>query len=270
MAPRGLILWIALLLTNVGWSQKIRFVPEDSLIGHYDRFSVDNFGRIYAVQNDVIIQFSKELDTLFTGSLKAIRPTSIESSKSFRTLLFDRDRSVILFLDNTLTNIHGEIDLVLQGIQQPILVCESFAGNTIWILDADNLRLIKMNEKLEKVLVTENLTTIFDGEDYPSQMQELNDVLYVLIPGKGIAQFDVFGTYIGLYPCKASSFDVMGEYLFVRSEDKLEILRTEGLEIPEYVYTLPSEVRDFVYTTNHLYLRMDDRIVIGNYKKVKP
>ena len=248
-------------------AQNIKFEVKDSLPGKFDRFSVDNFGRIYVTHKDVIMVFSNELDTLFTASLKTIRPTSIESSKSFRTLLFDEERSVIQFLDNTGTAIQDEIDLVHLDIQQPILVCESFGGNTIWILDAGNLRLIKINEKLETVLITENLITVFDGDNLPTQMKESNDFLLVLIPGKGVAKFDVFGTYMDIYPCEAEAIDARKDYLFIKKSNTLEIIPLKGLMEPEYVYDIPVGVTDFAFTREKVYLMKENGIFIGNYIK---
>ncbi|MEX1001005.1 MAG: hypothetical protein WDZ35_02735 [Crocinitomicaceae bacterium] len=264
------VIFLFLVPCIISFGQKNDFVASDSIMGDFDQLSVDNFGRIYLVKNDVITLFSKELDTLFTTSLKSIRPTSIESSKSFRTLLFDRDRSVIQFLDNTLTDIHGEIDLVNLDIQQPQLVCESFAGNTIWVLDAGSFRLVKLNAKLEKVLITENLMTIFDGDEMPTQMIESNDFLYVLIPGKGIAFFDIFGTFYTIYPCKAEAIDAMGNYLFVKLKGEIQVIPTdEKLLMPEFSYPLPQDVIDFKFSRQHLYLLKKNGLFIGNFRSKK-
>ncbi|UKN01002.1 hypothetical protein K6119_14800 [Paracrocinitomix mangrovi] len=254
---------------SIVYGQEVKFVASDTIKGKYDHFSVDNFGRIYLTSNDVLLVLSADLDTLFTSSLKAIRPSSVEASKSFRTLIFDKERSVIQFLDNTGTPIQDEIDLVGLDIQQPILVCESFGGNTIWILDAGNLRLIKLNQKLEKVIITENLTNIFDAEEEPVLMKESNDNLMVLIPGKGIAMFDVFGTYVKTYPCDADYFDATEEFLFIKTADQMEVIPLEGLLEPQYKYSLPKGVNSFQYTRNHLYLLQSDQLIIGNYKKAK-
>lgn len=267
MRKIGLAIFLLSCISVFG--QEIKFSCTDSIKGEFDNFSVDNFGRIYLTKEDVIVQYSNQLDTLFTASLKTIRPSSIESSKSFRTLLFDKDRSVIQFMDNTLTDIHGEIDLVNQDIQQPILVCESFGGNTIWILDAGGFRLIKMNEKLEKVLITENLTTIFEDEEEPIQMQESNDLLFVLIPNRGVAIFDVFGTYMKLYSCDAKAIDAMGNYLFVQTDSTLEIIPNEGILEPEYVYHIDSDIIGFSYTREKVYLHKKKGLYVGQFVKSK-
>lgn len=246
-------------------SQKLVFQAKDTIKGNYSQFSVDNFGRIYLIKNDVIINFSNKYDTLFSTSLKAFRPSSIESSKSFRALVFDQERSVLHFLDNTLTDIHGEIDLVNLDIQQPVLVCESFGGNTIWVLDAGSMRLIKLNENLEKVLITENLVSVFSNTNVPSQMLESNDRLFVLIPEKGVALFDVFGTFIRLIPCSAQSFDVHNNYLILKKEKTIEAISYQLDDSPNQTFQIPSGTVQFKFSSQMVYFLTDVGLIIGNY-----
>lgn len=255
-----------LSLPFLSHSQDLKFVATDSVIGNFSHFSVDNFGRITLVHNDVIINLSNQLDTLFSTSLKAVRPTSIESSKSFRTLIFDQERSVIHFFDNTLTDIHGQIDLVNLDIQQPWLVCESFGGNTIWVLDAANMRLIKLNENLEQILITENLVTIFSNEKLPVQMLEHNDYLFVLIPGTGVAIFDVFGTFLKIHECKATSFDVFDDYVFIQEENNIKAFQYAELEKQEYNLSLPANTIQFKITEK-VYFLTSKGLFIGAYQE---
>jgi len=250
---------------NASFTQSVEFEKNDSIVGKYSAFSVDNFGRISVVKNDVILNFSNKLDTLFSTSLKSVRPTTIESSKSFRTLVFDQERSVIHFLDNTLTDIHGEIDLVNLDIQQPVLVCESFGGNTFWILDAGAMRLIKLNENLEQVIITENLVSIFSGDYLPTQMMESNDYLFALIPEKGIAIFDVFGTFIRIYPCKASAFDVYKNYLILLNNNQLTATSFLPDNTPDQFFSCPADVIQFKFTAEKVYFLTPKSLVIGKY-----
>lgn len=254
------------MIAQLNWAQKFELLITDSIPGKFDVFSVDNLGRISLVSQDVIVQYNSDLSKLFTASLKTIRPTSIESSKSFRTLLFDQDRSVVQFLDNTLTNLYGDIDLVNLDIQQPILVCESFSGNNFWVLDAASLRLIKLDEKLNQVSITENLVDIFDDISMPTQMKESNDYLYIMIPDRGVALFDIFGTFMKLYPCKPTNIDAIDGYLLVQSENSLEVIKTKKLIETSENYTLPDGVKDFVYTHKCIYLLTDKGLMIGEFK----
>jgi hypothetical protein len=265
-------LYIFLLFPILSFGSEIKFVQTDSIKGKFDNFSVDNLGRIYVTQEDVLIQFSAQLDTLFTASLKSIRPSYIQSAKSFRTLLFDYERSIIKFLDNTLTDIHQDVDLINLDIQQPHLVCESFAGNGFWILDAGSNRLIKLNEKFEAVVTAENIANMFDSKEFkvdlPTQMLETNEYLYIAFPAYGVAIFDVFGTYINSYACDPANIASFGKYLIVRTAtNKLEIVPVTGLLEPEFVYNLPEGVIDFAYSREKVYLLKEDGISIGQFQK---
>ena len=72
---------ILLFISSAGFSQNSKFVRSDSIKGKFSIFSVDNFGRIYLCENDVIRMYYNLNDTVYTASLKSFRPTSIESSK---------------------------------------------------------------------------------------------------------------------------------------------------------------------------------------------
>lgn len=262
--------WIIILILFTGFSaqsQAIYFVAEDSIMGEFTEFSVDNFGRVYLCKDDVISQHYSLNDTVYTASLKTFRPTSIESSKSFRTLVFDQERSVVRFFDNTLTDIHGEIDLVNVGIQQPVLVCESFAGNTFWVLDGGMMRLVKLNQELEIVSQTENLVTLFENDTLPVQMLEYSDFLYVLIPGKGVAIFDVFGTFVKIYPTTATSIGAIGDFLLLQTDDRIEFVKTDSFLMSDYYFRIPQGAQSFYFSKEEVYVLLDDKLLIGDFVK---
>ncbi len=261
----AVILIYFLSLMSIGWGQNSRFVATDSIMGSFSHFSVDNFGRVYLASNDVIRQYYKLNDTIYTTSLKSFRPTSMESSKSFRTLVFDQDRSVVHFYDNTLTDIHGEINLVNYAIQQPLLVCESFAGNTFWVLDGGLMRLVKLNQDLSIVSQTENLVALFDNDTEPSQMMEHNDYLYVLIPSKGVAIFDVFGTFIRIYPTNATSIAVFNNYLLLLIGNKIEAVANQAFLGPDFTYKGPEGIKSFIFSNQKAYFLFEDKLLVGNF-----
>lgn len=264
---RQLFIILILLVTISSRSHAQQFVFEktDSVGGVFSAFSVDNFGRITLVHNDVIVCLSNQLDTLFSTSLKSFRPTTVESSKSFRTLLFDQERSVIHFLDNTMTDIHGEIDLVNLDIQQPWLVCESFGGNTLWVFDAGSMRLVRLNENLEKVMITENLATVFGGGELPTKMMEAHDRLFLMIPESGIAMFDVFGTYITTIPCKSKTFDVFNGYILTLEEKQIRATAIQFDGNPEQFFPVSEDITQFKFTSEKVYFLTPQGLMIGKY-----
>lgn len=250
------------------FAQNRVFVVEDSISGEYSSFSVDNFGRVYLCQEDVVELYYDQNDTVFTASLKSFRPTSMESSKSFRTLLFDQERSVLHFFDNTLTDLHGEINLVDQDIQQPILVCESFAGNNFWVLDGGMMRLIKLNKELQFITQIENLVALFDHDELPSQMVEYNDFLYILIPNKGVAIFDIFGTFIKIYPTKATAIGVLNDYLLLQTGNQIEAVKNDAFLMAEFTYDIPPGVKAFYFSNRKVYFLSESALLIGQYQKI--
>lgn len=180
-------------------------------------------------------------------------PTTIESSKSFRVLIFDKERGVINFLDNTLTDVKGEIDLSDLDVLQTVLVCESFNGNTFWVLDEGGQQLLKVNQKLEIISRIENLNFLFSGKKAPIQMFEQNDELVIHFPNHGIATFDVFGTYLKFYPIKSKWINIQNNYLFVMKKGKIKVLHLTLMDdysellIPEKDYASFQIVNQKIY-----------------------
>lgn len=257
---------LLMILVNHAHSQVAGFVEKTNLKGEFNSFSVDNFGRIYCVKQDVLTQYNKDVEPTYSASLKSFRPTSIESSKSFRTLVFDKDRQVVRFYDNTLTDIHGEIELNVLGFQQPLLVCESFSGNAFWVLDGGAMRLVKLNEKLETVSQTENLITFFQGGDTPLQMLESNDYLYILIEGKGIAVFDIFGTFMKLFPTNATRMGSLNDHLLLLEDNHIKAIKNDAFMALEFAYPVPNETVDFFFTNEQVYFLTKSSLTIGHYK----
>ena len=164
-----------------------------------------------------------------------------------------------------MTDINGEINLVNAGIQQPILVCESFAGNNFWVLDGGLMRLVKLNQDLSIVSQTENLVTLFDSNQEPSQMLEQNDFLYILLPEKGVAIFDVFGTFIKIYPTQAKRIGVLNNYLLLLHDDRVEAIDNNGFRASSFTYAVPAGVKRFIFSNNKAYFLVDDKLLIGKY-----
>ncbi|MFK8045052.1 MAG: hypothetical protein AB8B72_06135 [Crocinitomicaceae bacterium] len=183
-------------------SQVLNLSKKDSIKGDFTAFSVDNIGNVYLSHQDVITKLNVNLDTIFSTSLKAHFPTFIQAVKNFRILTFDQERGIVQFFDNTLTPLTDGLNLYDLDMVQPILVCESFNGNSFWVLDAGTLRLLKVNEAFKVITEIENLSFLTSTEILPTEMIEYNDLLYILIPNQYILVFDAFGTLIQKLPTK--------------------------------------------------------------------
>jgi len=247
-------------LTINSQAQSLKLV--DSLKVNVDLFSVDNFGYIYTANKDVLVKYSYDLDTFFSASLKTFFPTSLEVSKSFRVLLFDKERGVVRFLDNTLTPIEGEINLSDLDIFQPGLVCESFNGNSFWVMDEENMQLLKVNQNLEIVFKVENLNFLFQKGGIPTFMREYNDVLYIYFPNKGVATFDVFGTLLNFYDIKAQWVQLFEEYIVTLNQNELSFYQSPLLDKINQLKLAHSNYKKFQISNGKLYLNNNQGIFI--------
>lgn len=234
----------------------------DSLPVKVNLFSVDNFGYIYTANNDVLVKYNFDLDTFFSASLKTFFPTSIEVSKSFRVLLFDKERGFVRFLDNTLTPIEGEINLSDLDILQAGLVCESFNGNSFWVMDEENMQLLKVNQNLEIILRIENLNFLFQKGGLPTFMREYNDVLYVYFPQKGVATFDVFGTMLNFYNINAQWIQLFDEYIVALNQNQLTFYQSPLLDKINQLKLQHSNYTKFQISNGKLYLNNQKGIYI--------
>jgi hypothetical protein len=213
-----------LIFGLTGFSQPIKITLLDSLMGEFSNFDVDNFGNLFTTQSDVVVKYSPKLDTLFSGSLKTIIPTSIESSKSFRVLVFDKERGVIDFMDNTLTAVNGEIDLADLDVLQASVVAESFNGNAFWVLDEGSLQLLKIGKNFEVITRIDNLNFLFENKSSPIQMFEKNDELIIHFPNHGFAVFDVFGTFIKYHNHKSQFIYVYNDLLLSLNTNTIDVI----------------------------------------------
>ncbi len=239
----------------------------DSLPVNVSLFSVDNFGYIYTVNNDVLVKYNYDLDTFFSASLKTFFPTSIEVSKSFRVLLFDKERGFVRFLDNTLTPIEGEINLSDLDILQAGLVCESFNGNSFWVMDEANMQLLKINQNLETVLRVENLNFLFENGNLPTFMREYNDVLYVYFPNKGVATFDVFGTMLNFYHLNVQWLQFIDDYIVTLNQNHLTFYQSPLLDKINQLQLKHNNYKAFQISNGKLYLKNQKGIYI--YELIK-
>jgi len=254
----------------IGFSQsdKIVLTLNDSINSNSTIFSIDNFDNIYTTSKDVIVKYNSKLDTLFSTSLKSFIPSSIESSKSFRNLLFDSEKGSVKFLDNTLTEVYSEFDLIDQDILQPVLICESFNGNAFWVLDEAGMQLVKLNQNLEVIMRIDNLSYLFENKETPIQMFEKNDQLYIHFPNKGVAIFDAFGTFLKYLHIKSDWIDVQNNYLFSLNNNRIEILEFPFLDKISVLDFTSIKISSFVNQKEKFYVQTNIALYIYSVKEI--
>ncbi|MFD1553838.1 hypothetical protein DNU06_09380 [Putridiphycobacter roseus] len=253
-----------------GNAQEIAIYKKDSIVGEFDCFSVDNFGNIYLVKEDILYKLSPALDTLFKTSFKSHFPQYIEASKNFRVLTFDQDRGLIQFYDNTLTPMSTVINLFDLDLVQPLLVCESFNGNGFWVLDAGTLRLLKINDKFEVMVKIENLSFMTKSKLYPTQMFEYNDQLYLVTAHDQVMVFDAFGTYIRKWALKSESLDVFQNNIIAYVSPNFVLSRAILDGEKKSVRWPLQDLKTFKVRQNRIYAQTANGFYIGYFNLISP
>jgi hypothetical protein len=210
-----LILFAMLLLTAAknappeNWRQQWK-VPVKGT-----KLYADNLGNPFVVNADELIKFRDDGSVFRLYSNKSLGAiTSVDVSNPLKILLFYKDFSRIVFLDNTLSANGNPIYLDEYGLEQASQVCTSY-DNGFWVFEPVHYRLIRFNQHLQETTRVLNLNQLTGSALRPAFMLEHENKLYMSDPERGILQFDIFGTYIKTIPLKGiKKFRVAGDAIF--------------------------------------------------------
>jgi hypothetical protein len=108
--------------------------------------------------------------------------------------VFHRDFKQLAILDTKL-EVRTRVNTLDLGVGQPLLACAS-PNDHFWIYDETEFRLLKYNNKLDKITESVRLNASLSREFKPVAMAEFNDELYVLEKAVGLLVFDRYAAYL--------------------------------------------------------------------------
>ena len=151
-----------------------------------------------------------------------------------KLMVFYKDFSKIIYLDNTLSLNGNPIDLEDYNLTQSKLICASHSDG-IWFYDQQKLALIRLDQNLNISQSTSNLNQLLGIELNPNFMCEYNNSVYLNNPLTGILVFDIFGTYVKTIPIfNLSKFQVTNDaiyYLLNNNATSFQLKTGEAAEI---------------------------------------
>jgi len=200
--------------------------------------STDDLGNVYVVKEDVLEKYDGKGNLLKTYSNKSFgKISSVDVSNLLKVILFYKDFSQVVFLDNTLS-LNGEpIRLADIDLELAQLVCSSH-DNGLWIYNQQNFELIRLDQNLQKTHQTGNINQLLQTEINPNFLMEYNNKVYLNNPSEGILVFDVYGTYYKTIPIKnLNEFQVHGDNLLYYSGNQLKSFNIKLLD--EQMQSLP-------------------------------
>jgi len=201
----------------------------------YDFFTTDNQGNIYVVNANELAKYDKTGKQLYKYSNKNLGNIDfVDVSNQLKILLFYKNFTQAVFLDNTLSMSGTPLSFDQMGYQQVQLACTSH-NNNIWVYDQQSFSLIRLNAANEETQRTGNLNNLLNIELQPVSMIEYDNKVFLNNPSTGILIFDIYGTYYKTIPLKqVKSFQPLGDYIYYKSEEKIKAYNIKTTEEKEF------------------------------------
>ncbi|HAM11717.1 MAG TPA: hypothetical protein DCP74_15945, partial [Bacteroidales bacterium] len=218
-------------------------------------FTTDRLGNAYVYNQSSLKKHTFESDKPVVFSRKDLNGISfVDASNPLKILVFYKDFSTLLFLDNTLSPSGDPLVLPDLNINQPIVVCTS-NNNSFWVYNNENSQLICFNNKLQSAFKSANINQLLNFNLQPNFITEQTNFVYLNDPEIGILVFDTYANYVKTVPIKnLKSFQVIGETIFYYENNKLITFNTRTLA--ENSIKLPDSEATFCrYEQQKVYLQ---------------
>ncbi len=262
----SVLLTVALLFfAENSVAQQFSLIKEIPIKGQY--LKVDNLGNSYVVNHKNELQKFKPDGTplQFFNAVTYGKIGSVDVSNPMKPLVYFPSYNTIRILDVTLSD-KGKIALMDMGFDRVNAMCLSL-DNHIWIYDEITFRLKKINERLEIIQQSENLSTLLQMPVKPEFVLEKDNLLMLSDSNIGILVFDIYATYNKTIPIKGlKEFQKIKDVIYFFKEGTLQSFHTKTLQyntipLPE----IDEEIIDVKIENNLLCVLTKSRLLLYKY-----
>ena len=238
LIKRGLILIFFYIFIIPTTFTQVNFGSNPEIIDKIrgDIIAIDVLGNLYIVQESSLYKYSLKGELLYSYSNFSLGPiSSVDVTNPMKIMLFYKDAATLLFLDDRLSPISENLDLMNKQLATISLAAYS-TNNQIWLYDFINMDLITLDMYFN---VTGKVHYNFPNFQ-PTQLMEIPGKMFAMYnPEQGIYLFDSFGSYIktiGIQTEKKVQF--VGQTLIYLKDSRLHIynyqeLRDESFELKD-------------------------------------
>ena len=195
-----------------------------TLPGEIADAAIDNLGNVYVLTTtDQLKKYNAAGDSLavYNNVRRFGKVYSIDVSNPLKVLLYYKDFSSIVVLDRLLA-IRSTIVLRRKNILDVTAIGQSF-DNNIWVFDAFDNKLKKIDDEGNVLLETPDLRQVFNQALAPQQIIDQNNQLYLYDPVNGLFVFDYYGTFKRKIPLLGwSNVSITDKYVFGISNESLQ------------------------------------------------
>jgi hypothetical protein len=209
------------------------------------QLAVDNLSNLYVINNDEQLKkYSPAGDSIavYNEMKRFGKLHTIDVSNPLKLLLYYKDFATVVVLDRLLA-LRTSLDLRRHNIQQASAIGLSY-DNNIWVFDALNYKLKKLDEQGNQQMETEDFRTLFGNSFNPVTIIDQNNSVYLYDPAVGVYQFDHFGTFQKKHPITNwQNIAIIGKHIVGISNNGLYVYNTSTLL--EHQYQFPSSFGSF-------------------------
>ena len=200
------------------------FAQNNAVVFKGKLFTTDQTGSYYEIYSNQIIKIGKNGQRQFTYSNNILGEiTSVDVFNPMKIIVFFKDFSKVVVLDNTLTEQGGVLDLNEVSLEETSLVCTSY-NNGVWYYNPVKFQLTRIEHSSKSTNTSANISNILNKNIQPNFLVEYNNRVYLNDPINGILVFDIYGTYLKTIPIyHLNTFQVKENYmLYVNKEGNIE------------------------------------------------
>ena len=182
--------------------------------------TTDQLGYYYEVSDTDIKKYSEKgvLDCSYSNNVLGVI-ANVDVSNPQKILVYFRDFTKIIILDNTLSPTSDVIDLTDLELDETTLVCRSYNSGT-WYYDPVQFQLIRKDQELITTNTSGNIANLLNKNIQANFLVENNNRVYLNDKALGVLVFDNYGTYLKTLPIVGlTSFQVKEKQLVYCNKD---------------------------------------------------
>ena len=201
-----------------------------------NQITTDQFGYYYEISDTEIKKYTQNGEIYRTYSNNVLGViANVDVSNPYKILVYFRDFTKVLILDNFLAPTSEVIDLTEIDLDATTLVCRSY-NDGAWYYNALKFELIRKDQELQTTNTSANIANLLGKNIQPTYLLEYNNRIYLSDSINGILVFDIYGTYLKTIPLYGIEFfQVKDKFiLYVNKEGLIETYNFMSFEKKQY------------------------------------
>lgn len=264
------ILFFQLLFVPAIYAQKdSNFHLIKSINLQATEFALDNLNNLYILSiTGQLKKFNEAGDSIavYNDVRRFGKIYSIDVTNPLKILLYYKDFSTIVILDRLLS-VRGAVDLRKQNIAQATAIGSSY-DNNIWIFDAIDSKLKKIDEHGNLLLETVDFRTVFEEPFSPQKILDINSLVHLFDSSIGLLSFDHYGSFQKKYPlAKWQNINFLDKNITGIYNSNIVLYNTSNLMQKKYQF--PSSFGSFnryIIGNTRLFTLSKDSVNIYNFR----